>query len=130
MGEVKTDAGPIKVMAVDDSPVARKMIRKALEPHGFLVVGEAGNGKEALELYSRLQPDIVTMDITMPVMDGLQAAARIKEINPQQKIIMLSAMGDEDLLNEARAMGIKDFCAKPFKAEQLLEKVRLLLEKK
>jgi len=128
MKGVRPDGTPITVMAVDDSPVTRKMIKKALEPEGFLVVGEAGNGKEAVELYLNLQPDIITMDITMPVMDGLEAAAAIKDINPGQKILMLSAMGDNDLLNEARARGINDFCSKPFKPEQIIEKILIILQ--
>jgi len=127
---LRPDGTPITVMAVDDSPVTRKMIKKALEPEGFCVVGEAGNGKEAVESYPHLQPDIITMDVTMPVMDGLEAAAAIKNINPGQKILMLSAMGDDNLLNEARARGINDFCSKPFKPQQLIDKILNALQKR
>ncbi|MGI5920903.1 MAG: response regulator [Syntrophomonadaceae bacterium] len=110
-------------MTVDDSPITRKMIRKALEPEGFLIVGEAGNGKQAVELYERIKPDVITMDVTMPIMDGLDAAAAIKKINPRQRIIMLSAMGDKDIVAEAQSRGISDFCSKPFKPQEMVEKV-------
>lgn len=123
MRGLKPDGTPIKVMAVDDSPITRKMIKKALQPEGFVIVGEAGNGKEAVELYPQIQPDIITMDVTMPVMDGLAAASAIKAVNTSQKIIMLSAMGDNDIIAEARALGINDFCSKPFKPEQMVNKI-------
>jgi two-component system chemotaxis response regulator CheY len=120
---LKSDGSPVKVMTVDDSPITRKMIRKALEPEGFLIVGEAGNGKQAVELYERIKPDVITMDVTMPIMDGLDAAAAIKKINPRQRIIMLSAMGDKDIVAEAQSRGISDFCSKPFKPQEMVEKV-------
>ncbi|MDD2510300.1 MAG: response regulator [Syntrophomonas sp.] len=128
MKGIRTDGTPIKVMAVDDSPISRKMIKKALEPEGFLIVGEAGNGKEAVERYPQFQPDIITMDVTMPIMDGLDAASMIKGINPKQKIIMLSAMGDDDIINDAKSRGINDVCCKPFKAEELVEKILKAIE--
>lgn len=128
MRGIKADGTPIKVMTVDDSPISRKMVRKALEPEGFLIVGEAGNGKEAVERYPQFQPDVITMDVTMPVMDGLDAASMIKSINPQQRIIILSAMGDEDIINDAKSRGISDICNKPFKVEELLEKILKILE--
>jgi len=111
------------ILAVDDSPIIRKLIEKALEPEGFMI-SEAKNGKEAVELYPKLKPDLITMDVTMPVMDGITAAKRIRRINPNQKIIMLSAMGDKDLIAEARACGITDFFSKPFKASEIITKIR------
>lgn len=111
------------LLAVDDSPMIRKLIKKALEPEGFMI-SEAKNGKEALELYPKLKPDIITMDVTMPVMDGITAAKKIKQFNPNQKIIMLSAMGDRDLIAEARACGITDFFTKPFKPAEIITKIR------
>ncbi|MDD3365534.1 MAG: response regulator [Syntrophomonas sp.] len=123
MRGLKADGTPIKVMAVDDSPITRKMIRKALEPEGFYFVGEAGNGRDAVEMYSKIQPDIITMDVTMPIMDGLDAAGAIKQINPAQRIIMLSAMGDDDIIKDAKSRGINHFCSKPFKAAEMVEKV-------
>ncbi|MGI6119937.1 MAG: response regulator [Desulfosporosinus sp.] len=123
MKGLKQDGTPITVMAVDDSPIVRKLIRKALEPEGFIFVGEAGNGRDAMELYSKVQPNIITMDITMPIMNGLDAAGAIKQINPAQNIIMLSAMGDEDIIADAKSRGINHFCAKPFKAAEMVAKV-------
>jgi len=123
MRGLKADGTPIRVMSVDDSPITRKMIRKALEPEGFQVVGEGGNGREALDLYAKLQPDIITMDVTMPIMDGLDAAGAIKKINPAQRIIMLSAMGDADIIADAKSRGINHFCNKPFKPEEMIVKV-------
>lgn len=123
----KADGTAIRVMAVDDSSITRKMIKKALEPEGFLIAGEAGNGKEAVELYPKIQPDVITMDVTMPIMDGLDAALAIKAINPQQKIIMISAMGDNDIINDAKSRGIDDFCFKPFKAGDMVNKVLQVL---
>jgi two-component system chemotaxis response regulator CheY len=123
MRGVKPDGTPIKVMAVDDSPITRKMIKKALEPEGFNIIGEAGNGKDAVELYSKITPDVITMDVTMPIMDGLDAAYAIKQINPEQKIIMLSAMGDKDIINDAKSRGINHFCSKPFKPEEMINTV-------
>ncbi|MGE5396899.1 MAG: response regulator [Chitinophagales bacterium] len=123
MKGLKPDGKPIKVMAVDDSPVTRKMIRKALEPEGFLIVGEAGNGRDAVDKYAEYDPDVITMDVTMPIMDGLEAASSIKQINPDQRIVMLSAMGDADILAEAKARNITDFCNKPFKPDILIQKI-------
>jgi two-component system chemotaxis response regulator CheY len=120
---LRTDGTAIRVMAVDDSPITRKMIKKALEPEGFEIIGEAGNGRDAVELYNKIKPDVITMDVTMPIMDGLQAAQVIKEQNPAQKIIMLSAMSDQDIVAEAQAWGIVHFCSKPFKPEEIVEKI-------
>ncbi len=123
MKGLRTDGTAIRVMAVDDSPITRKKIKKALEPEGFEIIGEAGNGRDAVELYNKIKPDVITMDVTMPIMDGLQAAQVIKEQNPAQKIIMLSAMSDQDIVAEAQAWGIVHFCSKPFKPEEIVEKI-------
>jgi two-component system chemotaxis response regulator CheY len=127
MRGIKADGTAITVMAVDDSPVSRKMIKKALEPEGFQVIAEAGNGKQAVELYASVKADVITMDVTMPVMDGLEAASAIKAVNPGQPIIMLSAMGDEDIINDARRRGINDICSKPFKPDEIIEKILRIL---
>lgn len=127
MKGLKSDGTAIRIMAVDDSSITRKMIKKALEPEGFVIAGEASNGKEAVELYPKIQPDIITMDVTMPIMDGLDAAMAIKAINSQQKIIMISAMGDNDIINQAKSRGIDDFCFKPFKADDMVKKILQVL---
>lgn len=128
MKGLRADGTAIRVMAVDDSPISRKMIKKALEPEGFLIVGEASNGKEAVALYPNIQADVITMDVTMPVMDGLDAASAIKSINSRQKIIMLSAMGDDDIINDAKSRGIDDVCSKPFKPDEIIGKIIQTLE--
>lgn len=123
MKGINSQGQAIRVMAVDDSSITRKMIKKALEPEGFCITGEASNGREAVDLYTSLKPDVITMDVTMPVMDGLDAALAIKKIDPTQKIIMISAMGDNDIVTQARTCGIDDFCFKPFKADDLVIKI-------
>lgn len=123
MKGLRGDGSAIRVMAVDDSPVTRKMIKKALEPEGFEIAGEAGNGRDAVELYHKINPDIITMDVTMPIMDGLEAALAIKQKNPEQKIIMLSAMSDQDIVADAMSRGINHFCSKPFKSEEMVAKI-------
>lgn len=116
-----------KVLVIDDSPFIFKAVKKALEPHGFEIVGHAENGKVGIDIYDRLMPDVVTLDITMPIMDGLETASRIFAKNPRARIIMLSAMGDEALIESARKIGIRHFMPKPFKADALLELVNSVL---
>lgn len=116
-----------KVLVIDDSPFIFKAVKKALEPHGFEVVNNASNGQEGLELYEKYQPDIITLDVTMPVMDGIETAKALKERGSKVKIIMLSAMGDDVLVNQAKELGITQFVKKPFKPEELLEKVNSLI---
>ncbi|HZJ57466.1 MAG TPA: response regulator [Clostridia bacterium] len=103
-----------RILLVDDSPIIHRLLRKTLEAHGYEVCGDAKNGREGVSLYQSLKPDLVFMDITMPVMDGLEAAEEIMGIDPEARIIMLSAMGDEQIVNRAKALGIEDFLKKPF----------------
>ena len=116
-----------KVLVIDDSPFIFKAVRKALEPNGYDIVGHGENGKLGLELYLQHRPDVITLDVTMPVMDGLETAKALFQINPSVKIIMLSAMGDEDLITAAKAIGVKRFLSKPFKAEELLNAIKDVL---
>ena len=108
-----------RVLIVDDSPFIHKAITRALSPEEYEICGIGANGKEGLELFGSLKPDVVTMDITMPIMDGLAASRKILEGDPNAKILMLSAMGDDALMNEAKTIGIRVFLQKPFKAEEL-----------
>ena len=118
-----------KVLVVDDSPLVRNLVKKAFaQIEDFTVVGEASNGKEAIELSSKLEPDIITLDVTMPIMDGLDAAKVILENNKNVRILLLSAMGDDDLINQAKEIGIKHSLQKPFKSEQLLNAINKVLE--
>ncbi len=111
-----------KVLIVDDAMFMRAMIRDILVNSGkYEVVGEAANGEEAIEKYSLVSPDIVTMDIVMPQMDGIEATKEIIKLDPKAKIIMCSALGQEALVIESIAAGAKDFIVKPFSAEKVLK---------
>ncbi|MGC8778126.1 MAG: response regulator [Candidatus Caldatribacteriaceae bacterium] len=118
----------MKVLVVDDSPLVRNMVKKACMGSEFEVIGEAKNGEEAVAFYKKLNPDVVTLDVTMPVKDGLKAAEEILACNPGARILLLSAMGDEGLLERARKMGITSSLQKPFTTQVLLETLRGLLK--
>ena len=109
-----------RVLIVDDASFMRMSIRNMLANHEFEIVGEAENGVMAIEKYKELQPDIVTMDITMPEMDGLEALREIKKINPGASVVMISALGQESRMKEAIIYGAKGFIVKPFKEEMLI----------
>ncbi len=106
--------GKIRLMVVDDSPFIHKAVKRALPPEDYEIIGCAENGKDGSEKYFELKPDIVLMDITMPVMDGLEAAQAILGKDPSAKIVMLSAMGDDELIEKAKGFGVKEFMQKPF----------------
>ncbi|MFB4475901.1 response regulator, partial [Oceanobacillus caeni] len=107
-----------KVLIVDDAAFMRMMIKDILTKNGFEVVGEAQDGAQAVEKYKELSPDLVTMDITMPEMDGITALKQIKEVNPEAKVIMCSAMGQQAMVIDAIQAGAKDFIVKPFQADR------------
>ncbi len=112
------------VLITDDTAFMGMTLRNVIEKHGYEVVGEAGDGKEAVELYKELKPDMVTMDITMPRMDGITAIKEIMKIDPNAKIIVCSAMGQKPMVIEALSAGAKDFLVKPFDAERVVESLR------
>jgi len=114
----------IRVMVVDDAAFMRMMIKDILTKNGYEVVGEAENGLKALEKYQELKPDLTTMDITMPEMDGISAVKEIKKIDPGAKVIMCSAMGQQAMVIEAIQSGARDFIVKPFQPDRVLEAVR------
>lgn len=116
-----------RILIVDDAAFMRMMIKEILSKNGFEVVGEANDGAQALEKYKELNPDLVTMDITMPEMDGITALKEIKKINPNAKIIMCSAMGQQAMVIDAIQAGAKDFIVKPFQAERVLEAINKTL---
>ncbi|MBC9785305.1 response regulator [Heliobacterium chlorum] len=118
-----------RIMLVDDSPFIHKALSKALVPAGYEICGTFRNGLQAVEAYGNLLPDLLIMDITMPVMDGVQAAREITARYPGAKIAMLSAMGDEDILTEAKEAGALGFMTKPFANEELLAAVSDYLTK-
>src|SRR5574344_106946 len=103
-----------KVLVIDDSPFVFKAVTRALaDSPEWEVVGNALDGQLGVDKYVELRPDVITLDVTMPVMDGLETAKKLIEINPNVKIIMLSAMGDDTLLNEAKGIAVKYFLMKP-----------------
>ena len=116
-----------KVLIVDDASFMRMMIKEILTAHGFEVVGEAQDGKLAIEKYKELRPDLVTLDITMPEMDGVTALKEIKKIDPEAKVIMCSAMGQQAMVIDAIQAGAKDFIVKPFQADRVIEVVKKTL---
>ncbi|EAX48654.1 response regulator receiver protein [Thermosinus carboxydivorans Nor1] len=113
-----------KILIVDDAAFMRMMIKDILTKNGYEVVGEAENGLKAIEKYQELRPDLTTMDITMPEMDGITAVKQIKKIDPAAKIIMCSAMGQQAMVIEAIQSGARDFIVKPFQPDRVLEAVR------
>jgi two-component system chemotaxis response regulator CheY len=116
-----------KILIVDDAAFMRMMIKEILSKNGFEIVGEANDGAQAIEKYKELTPDLVTMDITMPEMDGITALKEIKKINPNAKVIMCSAMGQQAMVIDAIQAGAKDFIVKPFQAERVLEAINKTL---
>ncbi|MCM8801411.1 MAG: response regulator [Candidatus Omnitrophica bacterium] len=119
-----------RVLIVDDALFMRKMLSDILKKEGIEVCGEAENGKEAIEKYKQLKPDLVTMDIVMPKMeeiDGVTAVREIMKIDPQAKIIMVSAMGQHSLVVEAIQAGAKDFVTKPFQPSRVIEAIKRVL---
>ena len=116
-----------KVLIVDDAAFMRMMIKDILEKGGFEIVGEANNGLKAVELFKKEKPDVVTMDITMPDMDGIEAVKAIKEFDPAAKIIMCSAMGQQTMVMDAIKAGAKDFIVKPFQPDRVIEAVTKVL---
>jgi len=115
-----------KVLIVDDAAFMRISIKNMLTKNGYDVVGEAENGLIGVEMYKELQPDIVTMDITMPEMSGLDALKEIMRIDPQSKVVMVSAMGQEAMVREAIVSGAKGFIVKPFKEEGIIAAIKKL----
>jgi two-component system chemotaxis response regulator CheY len=103
------------VLIVDDAAFMRLTLKMMLERNGFNVVGEAENGDVGVKKYRELAPDIVTMDMTMPVIDGIQALREIKKVNPNAKVVMISAMGQEKMVKDAVVSGARGFLVKPFK---------------
>ncbi|MBA5851092.1 response regulator [Clostridium sp. cel8] len=116
-----------KVLIVDDAAFMRMMIKDILEKNNFEVVGEANNGIKAVELFKKEKPDVVTMDITMPDMDGIEAVKAIKKIDANAKIIMCSAMGQQTMVMDAIKAGARDFIVKPFQPDRVLEAINKVL---
>jgi two-component system chemotaxis response regulator CheY len=114
-------------MIVDDSLLLRNIIRNELSFQGYEIVAEAKDGQEAIEKYDTHSPDLVTMDITMDGMNGLEAAEKILKKHPNAKIVMVSALGEDEVMSKAVKIGVKDFIVKPFTPERLLNAVKKAL---
>lgn len=110
-----------KVLIVDDSRVSRHYLKAILEENGHEVVGEAKNGQEGYEKFIELEPDVVTLDITMPVLDGLGALDKIMTLNSESIVIMVTSAGQKEKMVEAIKLGATEFIQKPFNPEQILD---------
>ncbi len=115
-----------RVLIVDDAAFMRKILGDMLKKNGCEVVGEASNGKEAVEKYKALLPDLVTMDITMPGMDGIEATRAIRQMDAGCKVLMVSAMGQQGMVLEAVQAGAQGFIVKPFQESKVVEEIKRL----
>ena len=113
-----------QVLICDDAAFMRMMLKDILVKEGYEVVGEAVNGADGVEKYGSLKPDLVTMDITMPEMDGISALKAIRQNDPNAKVIMCSAMGQQAMVVESIQAGAKDFIVKPFQKDRVIEAIK------
>lgn len=109
------------ILVVDDAAFMRMKLKDILEKNGFTVVGEAANGQEAVSMYQEVKPDLVTMDITMPEMDGIEALKQIKAYDADAKVIMCSATGQQGMVMDAIKAGAIDFIVKPFDTTRVVK---------
>jgi len=112
-----------RIMVVDDALFMRATIKRILEQGGYEIAGEAENGQEAVDKYPQFKPDVVLMDITMPVMDGISAAKAILQSDPGAIVLMCTALGQQNMVIEAIKAGVKDYIVKPFQPERVIEGV-------
>ena len=116
-----------RILVVDDAAFMRMMIRDILIKNGYEVAGEAANGNEAVLKYQELRPDVTTMDITMPEMDGITAVREIRKVDPNARIIMCSAMGQQAMVLDAIQAGARDFIVKPFQEDSVIDAIKKVL---
>jgi two-component system, chemotaxis family, chemotaxis protein CheY len=116
-----------RVLIVDDAKFMRMTLSNILNKAGHEVVGEGENGKDAVSLYRDLKPDLITLDITMPEMNGLEAVREIKKEFPNAKVIMCSAMGQQKMVVEAIEAGAKDFIVKPFDEARVVDAINRII---
>lgn len=114
-------------LVVDDSLFMRVILKEIILNMGHFVIGEAENGYEAVLKYAELRPDLITMDINMPKMSGLAALKEILKINPQAKILVCSALGQQKVITEAIRAGAKDFVVKPIQEERVIEAIAKII---
>ena len=115
------------ILLVDDSRTSRKILKSILEENGHVIIGEAMNGKDGVEKYKDLKPDLVTMDITMPVLDGLEALKQIIAYDEAAKIVMVTAAGQKNKMVDALKFGAAEFLAKPFEYKQIIDIINKVL---
>lgn len=113
----------VRVLVVDDLPMMRAAIRKALSGDGFAVVAEAENGRDGVLAYAEKRPDVVLLDIAMPVMDGITALDRLLTVDPAARVVMCSALGEQEMVMQALRRGAREFVVKPFTTERLVSAV-------
>lgn len=116
-----------RILVVDDAAFMRMMIKEILTKNGFDVIGEAQDGAQAVEKFKELRPDLVTMDITMPELDGIGALKQIRAMDPNARVIMCSAMGQQAMVIDAIQAGARDFIVKPFQADRVIEAIKKVL---
>jgi two-component system chemotaxis response regulator CheY len=116
-----------KILLVDDAAFLRMMCKDVLQKNGFEVAGEADNGEKGVEMYKQIKPDLTLLNVTMPLMDGIAALKKIREYDPQARVVMLTAMGQSTIVAEALLTGARRFVVKPFKSDKLMEEVRFTL---
>jgi len=116
-----------KVLVVDDAAFMRMMLKDILGKNGYEIIGEAENGKVALDKFRELKPDLVTMDITMPELDGISAVKLIRQFDKNARIVMCSAMGQQAMVIDAIQAGARDFIVKPFQPERVIEAIQKAL---
>ena len=126
----KEDGTPFRVLVVDDSIFVTKQIEQILTSEGFEVIDKAGDGQEGLEKYKALSPnvDLVTLDITMPKMDGVECLEKIMEFDKGARVIMISALGKQDLVKKALLLGAKNYIVKPLDRKKVLDRVAMVLK--
>jgi two-component system chemotaxis response regulator CheY len=117
-----------RILLVDDSKTSRKILRGILEENGHEIIGEAINGEDGVAKYKELKPDITTMDITMPVLDGLEALRQIVEFDKSAKVIMVTAAGQKTKMVDAVKYGAAEFLAKPFETTQIIQIINKVIE--
>ncbi|MCL6477590.1 MAG: response regulator [Peptococcaceae bacterium] len=118
-----------RILIVDDAAFMRMMIKNILLKNGYEIAGEAENGKQAVNMYMESKPDLVTMDITMPEMDGIESVKAIRSSDPDANIIMCSAMGQQSMVMDAIQAGAKDFIVKPFQQDRILQAIERVLSR-
>lgn len=110
-----------KILIVDDSRTSRKMLRNILESNGYEIIDEAVNGQEGVQKFQALKPDVVTLDITMPVVDGVEALKMIKALDPESKVVMVTAAGQKNKMIECIKAGANEFLTKPFEQQEIVD---------